>query len=151
VCASDGTFFVRPKPKSRWRQVYSFHSYVNGTFIPCATAYMTSKSTRFYTEVLKGLQEYSRDQLETEWTPKFWLTDFEQAAFSAVHNTFPDIVHKGCYFHFTKSIWTQVQKKGLAGDYNTNVALNELVRTLKVMPMVPKASVPASVLSIFEQ
>jgi hypothetical protein len=34
VCASDGTFFIRPQPKSRWRQVYSFHSYVNGTFIP---------------------------------------------------------------------------------------------------------------------
>jgi hypothetical protein len=112
---------------------------------------MSSKSTRFYTVVLKGLQQYSQDKLQTEWKPKYWLTDFEQSTFAAVRNTFPDIVHKGCYFHFTKAIWTQVQKKGLAGDYNTNIALNELVRSLKVMPMVPKESIADAMLSIFHQ
>jgi len=67
VCAADGTFYVRPKPKKRWRQVYAFHAYVNGTFVPCAVAYMTSKSRQFYVRVIDALKDWIALNLELQW------------------------------------------------------------------------------------
>jgi len=151
VCAADGTFYVRPKPMKRWRQVYAFHAYVNGTFVPCAVAYMTSKSRRFYVRVIDALKDWIALNLELQWAPDYWLTDFESGIFGAVQRVWPGVVHKACYFHFSKAIWTQVQKKGLAEDYNEDVPLNELVCMLKVMPLVPVASVPACVRFIIDQ
>jgi hypothetical protein len=118
VVASDGTFNIRPKPKKKWRQVYSLHTYVNGTFIPCAVAYMTSKSRHYYKTMLRSLRTWMHDNLETaggepqEWEPKYWLTDFESGIFPAVKEMWPNsgIVQKGCYFHYTQAIWSHRQR-----------------------------------------
>lgn len=151
VVASDGTFNIRPKPKKKWRQVYSLHSHVNGTFIPTAVACMTSKSTRAYQQMFTSLKEWIHDNVKTEegepveWEPKYWLTDFEAGVFKAVHTVWPGTVQKGCYFHYAKSIWAHTQEKGLAGAYNKDVAVNETIRMVKVLPMVPTTAVAASV------
>ena len=151
VVASDGTFNIRPKLKKKWRQVYSLHSYVNGTFIPTVVTYMTSKSTRAYKQMFTSLKEWIHANVKTEegepvvWEPKYWLTDFESGVFSAVHSMWPGTAQKGCYFHFTKSIWAKVQEKGLAKAYNKDIAVNETVRMVKVLPLVPTAAIAQSV------
>lgn len=151
VVASDGTFNIRPKPKKKWRQVYSLHSYVNGTFVPTVVAYMTSKSAQAYTQMFTSLKEWIHDNVKNEegepieWEPKYWMTDFESGVFPAVHSVWPHTVQKGCYFHYTKSIWAKVQEKGLAKAYNKDVAVNETVRLVKVLPLVPTEAVASCV------
>jgi hypothetical protein len=151
VVASDGTFNIRPKPKKKWRQVYSLHSYVNGTFVPTVVAYMTSKSANAYKDMFTSLKEWIHTNLQTEagepieWVPKYWMTDFEAGAFKAVHSVWPETIRKGCYFHFTKSIWAKAQEKGLAKAYNKDLVVNETIRMVKVMPLVPTAAIAASV------
>ena len=44
--------------------------------------------------------------------PKFITLDFEQAAILAVKLIFPNVIIKGCHFHFYKCIYTKLQDLG---------------------------------------
>jgi hypothetical protein len=37
------------------------------------------------------------------------MADFETAVHSSIREVFPDINTKGCFFHFTQSIWRKAQ------------------------------------------
>ncbi|KAL8590104.1 hypothetical protein ACOMHN_034335 [Nucella lapillus] len=44
---------------------------------------------------------------------------------------------RGCFFHYTQSIWRKVQNLHLAIEYNENRELKTFVRRLAVLPHVP--------------
>ena len=46
--------------------------------------------------------------LKPDLRPRVVLTDFEKAAINAFEIHFPDVVQRGCYFHFSQCIWRKV-------------------------------------------
>jgi hypothetical protein len=46
---------------------------------------------------------------------KVVLTDFESALIGALKVVFPNIRHKGCYFHLSQAIWRKIQFLGFMG------------------------------------
>ena len=47
--------------------------------------------------------------------------DFENGMKKAVKNVFPGVQVSGCFFHFKKAIWTNVQNLGLTSHFNQDV------------------------------
>ena len=50
---------------------------------------------------------------------------------------FPNITVRGCYFHFNKSIWGQVQELGLVAPYNHIPQIRNTIRRLISLRFVP--------------
>jgi len=48
---------------------------------------------------------------------KYVLTDFERAAINTVKDVFPEVVVKGCGFHFRQTLMRRVQQEGLKVAY----------------------------------
>ncbi|KAL8606176.1 hypothetical protein ACOMHN_053448 [Nucella lapillus] len=59
------------------------------------------------------------------------------AALQACRISFPQTSLRGCFFHYTQSIWRKVQNLHLAIEYNENRELKTFVRRLAVLPLVP--------------
>ena len=49
--------------------------------------------------------------------PKFITIDFEQAAILAVKLIFPNVIIKGCNFHFNKCMYTKLQDLGFQSAF----------------------------------
>jgi hypothetical protein len=69
------------------------------------------------------------------------MADFQTAVHSSIREVFPDINTKGCFFHFTQSIWRKVQATGLQIPYRDNDDVKTLVRRAAILPLIPLASV----------
>ena len=55
----------------------------------------------------------------------------------ATETEFPNITFRWCYFHFTKSIWRQVQELGLVAAYNHIPQIRKAIRRLMLLGLVP--------------
>ena len=60
-------------------------------------ALMTGKSKECYAQLFQELIALAEES-NLNLDPPLILTDFEQAAISAVQDEFPDSLHKGCFF-----------------------------------------------------
>ena len=71
------------------------------------------------------------------FTPTSALLKFETAAHNAVNETFPGIITKGCFFHYTQWIWRRAQATGLQIPYKDNEDVKLFVRRAAILPLVP--------------
>ncbi len=46
-------------------------------------------------------------------------------------------MQKGCFFHFTKAIYRNVQSHGLASSYLDNIMIRSVVRRMMALALVP--------------
>lgn len=110
----DGTFKSSP---ALFRQLYSIHAPVGGKqnrrHIPLIYALMNSKSQECYKLFVQELMQYMWEN-DLDWSPKFFISDFEIAVLNVVSEKFPGCEPKTCLFHLGQIIWRQVQKQGLA-------------------------------------
>ncbi|KAF0719629.1 MULE domain-containing protein [Aphis craccivora] len=51
--------------------------------------------------------------MKPKLNPDTIMIDFEKAVMSAILKTFPVTKIRGCFFHFTQSVWRHVQQAGL--------------------------------------
>ena len=63
--------------------------------------------------------------------------DFEQGAIKSFAEEFPGIVVKGCYFHFTQSIWRKIQEIGLVTVYKEDKTIRNWLQKFKSLAFVP--------------
>ena len=56
---------------------------------------------------------------------------------NAVKKQFQGIYLRGCYFHYSQSIWRKVQKLGLSNLYHSNQTFRALIRAFKSLPFLP--------------
>lgn len=87
---------------------------------------------RFF-ELVQG----AGDTHNIEVKPAIIMMDFEMAAKRGVRIVFPDVVVKGCYFHYSQCVWRKVQACGLATEFRDNDAFRTLARRAGVLPLVP--------------
>ncbi|CAF1558470.1 unnamed protein product [Rotaria magnacalcarata] len=72
------------------------------------------------------------------------MTDFEPALEKAIKIEFNDnTVQKGCFFHFTQSIYRQIQSLGLSSAYLNNLVFRSVTRQLMALALVPEELVPS--------
>lgn len=100
----DGTFKIVPE---QFCQLYTVHGKFMNQLFPFIFALLPSKSQYIYEQFWKNLKQASH-ALNISLDIKEIFSDFEASAINAVSTIFPTSIVKGCYFHFTQSIWRKV-------------------------------------------
>ncbi|XP_034935332.1 uncharacterized protein [Chelonus insularis] len=136
VWYADGTFQTVPRI---FYQLYTIHANVNDAVVPLVYVLVTGKFKSVYVEILKQLQI-----LEPRLDPKTIIVDFEIAFIHAVKEVFPNVLVKGCFFHYTQAIWRKIQAYHLQNNYakDSEYALN--LKMLFAIPFVPECDVVAA-------
>ena len=109
----DGTFKVCPK---FFYQVYTFHGFRNGIYVPCVTFILPDKTNETYVHMLGHLQ----DACSTRDISILFTTmhlDLEQAMHSAVRQFWPHVIIKACQFHVRQAWYRKIQSLGLTTEY----------------------------------
>ena len=58
-------------------------------------------------------------ELSLDLAPPSVLSDFEQALVNALWLNFSTAEHRGCYYHYSQTIWRKVQALGLQQEYRS--------------------------------
>ena len=133
IIYGDGTFYTCPDV---FTQLYTFHTYVDGTMYPLVYALLPGKSETVYTRFLTLLKQ-ACDQHQLQLQPSTIYLDYEIAIRNAAYRIFPGITAKDCFFHYTQCIWRKTQDTGLQIHYKNNNHIKTLVRRAAVLPLVP--------------
>lgn len=107
----DGTFKTTPNIFHAFRkksaQLFTIHGLKNNCVFPFLYALMPCRTTKMYCFVLREIQDLVSNipnfTLGIQWQSV--MMDFEDATSAAFRNVFPTVQVRGCYFHFTQSIW----------------------------------------------
>lgn len=70
--------------------------------------------------------------------PKRIVIDFEKSIINAIKKTMPKSTISCCYFHFSQSMWRNVQNKDLVGLFDENKSARQTIRRIMVIPFIPK-------------
>lgn len=100
VCIIDGTFRSCP---SGFYQVIVIHGLIFGSSYPIFYCVLNSKTQSIYERCFQFCLKINF------FFPKYIILDFEKSLLNAAKNIFPYTTTKGCYFHFTQSLWRRVQ------------------------------------------
>ena len=107
----DATFKVAPKG---YYQLLNFIIYIPHLklFYPACFAFMTTKTQELYyavfesVKMIAGLNSFSLN-------PETIMCDFERGMRNSIAKAFGGAKLVGCYFHFTKCLFTKMNKLGL--------------------------------------
>ena len=139
----DGTFKVVSHPFMQLLSI-NVHIVYNGkrTLVPGAYIFMTRRRKMDYVAVFK-----KKLILITNFTGNpinlcTIMCDFEVAFWSAwrfliLEDIFPNVILKGCYFHFTQAVFRKVMFFGLKGKYYNDPGTKHLCRKLMALPLLP--------------
>lgn len=97
---------------------------------------MKNKSSELYKKLFSNFVQNCKN-LGYILTPNLIICDFELALINSIEIIFPDVLIKGCYFHFTQAIWKHVQQLGLKRSYVSDITFNSWVKMLMSLPYVP--------------
>ncbi|VDI53174.1 Hypothetical predicted protein, partial [Mytilus galloprovincialis] len=106
----DGTFSYCPK---YFEQLYTFHGFKLGHYVPLVFALLPSKSEEIYTVLLNMISSLCTDR-NIMFKPRIVHIDFEIAMHNAFRSVFPDTRIECCRFHLGQSWWRKIQKLGLS-------------------------------------
>ncbi|CAF0856064.1 unnamed protein product [Rotaria sordida] len=129
----DGTFDSCPP---YFEQVFSIHGIKNKQSFVCVFAVLCGRSTVIYKELISVLHQHAR-RLDLQFRPTNITTDFEPALIKTVADEFPNAHHIGCYFHYTKSVYRQIQQLGLVTVYHDDEDARSSARKLMALPLIP--------------
>lgn len=103
---ADGTFKCVVKP---FRQLYVIYGDLGSTsekihVVPLIYILLMDKKESTYETAFALIKSQF-----PEWHPISFRTDYEKAAMNAIRNIFPDVICKGCYFHFSQALWKRAK------------------------------------------
>lgn len=100
----DGTFAVSP---ALFTQLYTIQVLFYGQMLPVLFALLPNKSQATYTRLFQIASRLCHER-SMPFHPTIIQTDFEQAVLQACRIVFPQSSLRGCFFHFSQSIWRKV-------------------------------------------
>ena len=118
----DGTFHVAAHLFYQLDIIYVFSC---NSMIPVCYALLPDKTEATYKRLFRLLQQEAA-QFNLEIRPTVIQVDFEKAVINAIGHIFPYSSIRGCYFHFTQSIWRAVQRHGLVVEYREDDVVGRL-------------------------
>ena len=71
------------------------------------------------------------------WAPHQIVTDYEAGILAAIQLQLPRTQILGCYFHFAKALWANVQRFGLVVPYNQDPLVTVLIRKIICIGFLP--------------
>jgi hypothetical protein len=125
----DATFKVVP---NLYYQLFTVFVPYTDTAFPVFFALMSRKTQALYIKVFEKMHE-----LAPQFAPTSAMTDFEESSVSAFRHVFGDVNIKGCWFHFANAIIRRVQKVGLKDEYVSEPDVQDIVRCLLGLPLLP--------------
>ena len=108
----DGTFKAAPK---LWTQLYTLHGQ------------MLNKRKETFIRLFRQVKSWVGVG-NWQWIFETFLSDYEQGAFNAMLEVFPDIGEEGCFFHLYKRLDFQVKELGLMPKYRQDDAFKLRVK-----------------------
>ncbi|CAF0790833.1 unnamed protein product [Brachionus calyciflorus] len=103
------------------------------------TAFTTVHNSRInestYREVLTVLKDLAI-KLNMTLNPKSIMADFEKASTIAMQFHFPNIIVKGCWFHFRQAIFRKAVQLGLKNNYHKD-NYREFINLLGALSLLP--------------
>ena len=120
----DGTFKAAPK---LWTQLYTLHGQKNGYTVPCVYALLLNKRKETFIRLFRQVKSWVGVG-NRQWIFETFLSDYEQGAFKAMLEVFPDIGEEGCFFHLYKRLDFQVKELGLMPKYRQDDAFKLRVK-----------------------
>ena len=107
----DGTFKTTPR---LWSQLYLIKGKWNDNEnVLLAGILLPNKTYGTYIAMFRKLKSLIMEKTGQLFNPEIIMSDFESALIPAVREEFPRTNHKGCFFHYTQSIYRFVQTSGL--------------------------------------
>lgn len=151
--AMDGTF---KKVPAQFYQLYTIHGLIEGSFKPMLFALLTRKTQVIYERLLRMIRA-----IAPCFNPLTVSIDFERAAINAVQAVFPgkfvlfevyfwnlDAHIQCCFFHFGQAVYRQIQSRGMAANYNSNLSFNRCCKMLVGLAFLPLNKVKGGFRSI---
>ena len=145
----DGTFKVVPDLeglRTQGAQLLTIHYTWNNKSIPCIYALLPNKTQAVYHTFFTWLRQFINDNaLNQRW--RHVMMDFEMAMKRAFIEVFPDVVVKGCFFHFCQCIYKQIQRRNQLAEaykvlnpFNVNQYsnFNQLCKDLMALAFIHK-------------
>lgn len=126
----DGTFAVCPTPFS---QIYNILGDIGSTFektkvVPLISAFMSNRTQNSYELLFHMIQSRL-----PEFKPYKVHCDYESAAINAIKENHPNVIIKGCYYHWCKNIWKNAKKF----KNNQTKPEKRIVALTAVLPLLP--------------
>ncbi|CAF4780521.1 unnamed protein product [Rotaria sp. Silwood1] len=125
---ADGTFKVCPDD---YYQLFTLHAMMTNAIIPLVYGLLIGKSNDDYNQFFEKLFEQDNFQ------PESIMTDYEGGTIKSVKEMLPNVLHKGCLFHFSQAVWRQVQNKGLATKYREDESFRLKIKKLIALAFLP--------------
>ncbi|CAF1126879.1 unnamed protein product, partial [Rotaria magnacalcarata] len=129
---ADGTFKVC---LDEFYQLFTLHAMMKNSIIPLVYGLLIGKSTNDYNLFFEKVLEQDNFQ------PDSIMIDFETGTIKSVKEMLPNVLHKGCLFHFGQAVWRQVQNKGMATKYREDESFRLNVKKLIALAFVPVGDV----------
>ena len=109
----DATFKTSPKGFYQILNIIGYLSNTGNSF-PLVCIPMTSKSYDIYFDVFNSLKKILEERIKNKELKNIRIvTDFEKSLRKAISKVFPNIILDGCFFHYTKILWSKAKELGL--------------------------------------
>ena len=116
-----------PPPPKLWTQLYTLHGQKNGYTVPFVYALLLNKRKEKYIRLFRQVKSWVGVG-NRQWIFETFFSDYEQGAFKAMLEVFPDIGEEGCFFHLYKRLDFQVKELGLMPKYRQDDAFKLRVK-----------------------
>lgn len=141
----DGTFRTAPHP---YTQLVTIHGMYMNCVVPLCFCLSTGKTVAQYRQLFRHVREKIRTLCRRRWNPHYVICDFELPLITAAESEFIGCRVRGCYFHFSQSLWRKVQALGLVSAYRSNTSdgrkLKKCIQKIMAIGFLPTVSVRTS-------
>lgn len=111
--------------------IINFYGFQSQIF-PVCYVLMTKRTAECYKRVFRLIEEKVFN-LE----PSEFITDFEQGMRKAISETYPEVILRGCWYHYCSAISRKMKKLGFSKLLKNNDEANIIKKMLMNLPLLP--------------
>lgn len=132
----DGTFWTVPR---LYYQLFTVHAFVLDQQFPLLYVLLPDKSQESYQRVFHMILDRMivGNLYPGNFNLQVIISDFETGLIAAVRVIFPNVVHRGCYFHYSQAIYRKIAEDGYSIRYKNDPEFKTRCRMLIALGMVP--------------
>ncbi|CAF4256090.1 unnamed protein product [Rotaria sp. Silwood2] len=130
----DGTFDKYPK---QFQQIYTIHGLKFQQNFPCVICLLSGKTADIYRQLFLELNGHAT-RLKMKFEPKHVMSDFETSLIKVIKEKLPNVIHHGCFFHFTQSLYKHTNSLDLSTAYLEDEDLRLACRSTMALALLPQ-------------